>query len=199
MTTQHCIISFVQIASGKSFPSNFPSAPHGAAAQGTVLVCVSATSAATAGDMWEAEVMSQQVSAMLLPFKKGWEIAFFKSNKHLRWLASSNCCDSTFACFCTNSQVKNVNLRPEIPRPSPACMQQPADLVGARLGLRKDIASLTLGKKLKDFDFSIHVGAQWWKSSSRIFQKLEECQINLNCLNISPFSSQVKCEPYISC
>lgn len=60
MTAQHCVISFVQIAAGKSFPSDFPSAPHGTAAQGTALVCVSATSAATAGAMWEAEVMSQQ-------------------------------------------------------------------------------------------------------------------------------------------
>lgn len=83
MTAQHCVINFVQIAAGKSFPSDFPSAPHSAAAQGSAVVCVSATSAATAGDMWEAEVMSKQVSAVQLSFKKGWETAFFKSNKHL--------------------------------------------------------------------------------------------------------------------
>lgn len=79
MTAQHCVINIIQIAAGRSFPSDFPSAPHGAAARETALVCVSATSAATAGDMWEAEVMSQQVSAMQLPFKKGWETAFFKT------------------------------------------------------------------------------------------------------------------------
>lgn len=83
MTARHCVINFVQIAAGKSFPSDFPSAPHSAPAQGSAVVCVSATSAATARDMWEAEVMSKQVSAVQLPFKKGWETAFFKSNKHL--------------------------------------------------------------------------------------------------------------------
>lgn len=79
MTVQHWVINIIQIVAGRSFPSDFPSAPRGTAARETALVCVSATSAATAGDMWEAEVVSQQVSAMQLPFEKGWETAFFKT------------------------------------------------------------------------------------------------------------------------
>lgn len=81
MTAQHCVINIVWIAAGwgeRSFCSDFASIPSCAAARGTALVCVSAMLSAAAGDTQEAEVVSRQVSAMQLPFKKGWETLSLK-------------------------------------------------------------------------------------------------------------------------
>lgn len=52
-----------------------------------------------------------------------------------------------------NLRQKNVNWRPQIPRPSPACVRSPADSVGAGPKLTKNVTSLALGRKMKDFNF----------------------------------------------